>query len=348
MSKSKIFLILSPLLIISLFFLAIGGPAGRVSQNNLFEGLDGWIKAGSKPDSYEIGRDSSVNYDGKAPLYLKSISNVEDGFGTIMKYIKAKDYIGKRLKLSGYIKSEKIDGWAGMWFRVDAVIPGKMLGFDNMMNRPITGTNDWTKYEAVLDVPKQSAGIAYGVLIGLNGEVWFNDLSLEVVSDDVPTTNMLPPDTSNYDLTTTNYDELPDKLKNIPTGLEVKNTPNVVYATITVEKKDSIYYWYHETSVKAINEDLEITEFGAYGWVLNHWEFGTITGKPFTDKDFAEWYNCKHAKIKKGKKFTDKHNWSRNMTLLQDKVLWYYIAKNGKGELFKGTAMVDYLPELKK
>jgi hypothetical protein len=189
--------------------------------------------------------------------------------------------------------------------------------------------------------------IYYGLLIAPNGKAWFNDLSLDVVSNDVPTTNMLPPDTSNYSVTT-NYDEMPEKLKDIPTGLEVKHTPNVMYANIEIEKNDTMYYWYYITSVNALNEDLEITEFGAYLWVLNHWEFGTITGKPFTKKDFADWYECKDGLIKKGKSYTDKHNWSRNMALQQSKTMWYYIAKNSKGELFKGTAMVDELPELKK
>jgi hypothetical protein len=34
--------------------------------------------------------------------------------------------------------------------------------------------------------------------------------------------------------------------------------------------------------------------------------------------------------------------------LQRGKVLWYYIGKNKKGELFKGAAIVEHLPEMKK
>jgi hypothetical protein len=108
-----------------------------------------------------------------------------------MKGIPADEYLGKRVKLTGYIRTENIDNQAGMWMRIDSKIPNKMLGFDNMWNRPIKGTNDWTKYEIVLDVPDGSVNIAYGVLINGTGTVWFPELTLEIVGTDVPTTNML-------------------------------------------------------------------------------------------------------------------------------------------------------------
>jgi hypothetical protein len=78
-----------------------------------------------------------------------------------------------------------------MWMRIDGPTSGEMLGFDNMKNRPIEGTNDWQKYEIVLDVPDNSTGVFYGVLIHGNGQAWLGDFSFEIVGDDVKTTNML-------------------------------------------------------------------------------------------------------------------------------------------------------------
>ncbi len=162
------------------------------SQNQkISNNIDDWFKAGSKPDSYEIGKDEKVKYNDEPSMYLKSITDVKDGFGTVMKDIKHGDYIKKRIRLTGFIKSENIVGWAGMWMRVDGPDPKKSLQFDNMKSRPIKGTNDWTKYEIVLDVPENSTGIYFGVLISGNGHVWFNSFSLDVVGDDVPSTNML-------------------------------------------------------------------------------------------------------------------------------------------------------------
>ncbi len=153
--------------------------------------INDWFKTGSRPDLFEIGKDENVKYNGQAAHYIKSVADVKEGFGTIMKQIPPGEYLGKRVKLTGNIKTEDIDNQAAMWMRVDGPDSVKALQFDNMTNRPIKGTTDWTKYEIVLDVPENSTGIAYGVLSGGNGEAWFDDLKFEVVGNDVPTTNML-------------------------------------------------------------------------------------------------------------------------------------------------------------
>ncbi len=182
MKNINIFFILLPLT----FFCSIS--YSQNSGDRIF--IDEWFKAGSKPDLYEIGGDESVKYNEVPSYYLKSIAEIKEGFGTIMKYIETGEYIGKRVRLTGIIKSENIDNHAGMWMRVDGPNPDKSLQFDNMYDRPIKGTNDWTKYEIVLDVPENSAGIAYGVLVSGNGQVWIGSLSFKVVGNDVPSTNI--------------------------------------------------------------------------------------------------------------------------------------------------------------
>jgi hypothetical protein len=109
-----------------------------------------------------------------------------------MQSFVPEDYLGKRVKLSGYIKSQNVLAWAGMWFRIDGDPREKELGFDNMQNRPIKGTTDWKKYEIVLDVPMNSKYIAYGVLLSSMGKVWIDDLHFEIVSKDTPVTNITP------------------------------------------------------------------------------------------------------------------------------------------------------------
>ena len=79
-----------------------------------------------------------------------------------------------------------------------------------------------------------------------------------------------------------------------------------------------------------MKEDIEITHFGSYFWAGDHWIFGTVTGKPFDAKDFADWYKCKNAKMKKGKEYSDENNWNSGKLLQGGKSLWYYIGKNKK------------------
>jgi hypothetical protein len=153
-----------------------------------------WFLAGSAPENYQIGKDENLLFNERPVYYLKSISKTDERFGTIMNYIPPGEslvlFLGKRVKMTGMIKSENIDNHAGMWMRVDGPDPNKSFQFDNMSNRPIKGTSDWTKYEIVLDVPENSTGIAYGVLINGTGQVWLKDFSLEAVGNDVPTTDI--------------------------------------------------------------------------------------------------------------------------------------------------------------
>jgi hypothetical protein len=64
------------------------------------------------------------------------------------------------------------------------------VSFDNMQSRPIKGTQQWKQCEVVLDVPQDSTGIFFGILLSGSGEVWMNDVSFEVVGNDVQVTSL--------------------------------------------------------------------------------------------------------------------------------------------------------------
>ena len=80
---------------------------------------------------------------------------------------------------------------AGLWMRVDG--NGGALAFDNMMNRPVRGTTDWTRVSIVLDVPNDADGIALGMLLVSGGEAWVDDASFEIVGTDVALTSEAAP-----------------------------------------------------------------------------------------------------------------------------------------------------------
>jgi hypothetical protein len=150
----------------------------------------GWIKAGGSPNDYEMGVDTSTRHGGRASAFVKFTAKEVHTFGTLMQTSGPGEYLGKRVRLSGYVKSEKIDnGWAGLWLRVDGPST-QPLAFDNMQGRPLKGTTDWKRVEIVLDVPSNAVNLAFGVLLAGDGEVWMDDLKFEVVSRDVPVTNI--------------------------------------------------------------------------------------------------------------------------------------------------------------
>lgn len=152
----------------------------------------GWFKAGSVPNSYEIGIVKKGGKSGRNAVYIKSVKKVDKGFGTMMQYFSADKYLGKRVRLSGYIKSKDVIKSAGLWMRIDGSgTPPKILGFDNMYNRPIKGTTNWKKYDVVLDVPSGGKSVNIGILLSGTGEIWISDLKFEVVGKNVQTTNLM-------------------------------------------------------------------------------------------------------------------------------------------------------------
>ena len=150
-----------------------------------------WITAGSDPTEYVVSADGSVHRDGAASLSIASKGDVPAGkFGTAMQSVPATPFRGTRVRLSADVKTEGVQGWAGLWMRVDG---STVRPFDNMENRPLTGSSDWARYSIVLDVPADASMIALGTLLDGGGHVWTDDVVLETVSSSIPTTSVVLP-----------------------------------------------------------------------------------------------------------------------------------------------------------
>jgi hypothetical protein len=148
-----------------------------------------WFNAGSKPKSYEMGIEKGAGQNGKNAATIKSIDKNIDGFGTLMQQCVPDKYLGKKIKMTAFVKTENITNWSGLWLRVDQNGSNQPLSFDNMGDRPIKGTTNWTKYEIVLDVPNTASLIAYGALINGTGQIWFDNITFEIISDFAPSTS---------------------------------------------------------------------------------------------------------------------------------------------------------------
>jgi hypothetical protein len=170
----------------------------------------GWFASGMDVGDYELGADNTVRHGGKASGTIKAKADDPKGFATLMQTFKADDYRGKRLRLSGHVKTDKVGNWAGLWMRIDSET--KMVAFDNMQNRKIQGTNDWKKYELVLDVPKEALNISFGLLSAGKGQAWADDFQFEVVGKDVSTTQIEVPERDYPEKVKSSKNEKPQNL----------------------------------------------------------------------------------------------------------------------------------------
>ncbi|GAK03520.1 right origin-binding protein [Geomicrobium sp. JCM 19037] len=154
--------------------------------------IKGWFLSGSHPHLYKLTADQEVVHYGSQSVRLESKEALgEECFATIMQQFKAKQFIGKRMKFTGFVKTEQVEQSCGLWMRVDGTSQD-ILQFDNMHNRPITGTTEWNYYTIILDIPDDSSIISIGLLLSGKGRVWVDHLSFEEVDDNTPSTNMDP------------------------------------------------------------------------------------------------------------------------------------------------------------
>src|SRR4051812_42610519 len=149
----------------------------------------GWQAFTDRTNDYAVRSDVARREGGQGFAGVTIKSNVESprGTGMLAQSIRADAYRGKRVRLSGYLKTIGVnEGTAVLFMRIDG--DGVVQSSDYMQNRPLMLTTDWARQEIVLDVPRNAIGFTYGFLLGGSGQAWLDDVQLEVVSNDVPTT----------------------------------------------------------------------------------------------------------------------------------------------------------------
>jgi hypothetical protein len=107
---------------------------------------------------------------------------------------------------------------------------------------------------------------------------------------------------------------------------------------IVPQKIDSLYFWKHTTTIRAEIADLVFIEAGSFIW---YEESGWKQNMVLNRQDLAEDFNCKDGKFPKGKPFVFKKNWRRSRQPYGGDALWYVLAKDKKGVIYKGYALVE-------
>ncbi|MFD9463439.1 hypothetical protein [Streptomyces sp. NPDC060027] len=149
----------------------------------------GWGITGGRPEDYIFGLDSQVHQSGTASAFIRARPSPRD-FGSLIQKFGAADYTEKRVRLSAVMRAKDVIYGAAIWLRVDA--QGNSIAFENTdsESRRLSGTSGWVQREIVLDVPPEGTTIVFGAFLSGSGCVWIDSFTLEIVSDNVPLTEL--------------------------------------------------------------------------------------------------------------------------------------------------------------
>ena len=121
--------------------------------------------------------DNKVIHGGNWAARLERKEDSSGRFSSLHRAI-ALDFAGKTLELRGFLRTTGVSEMAGLWMREDGEQPS--LAFDNMANRPVKGTTEWTEYSVQLPIHAEARRVFFGVLLVGSGTVWADDLQLLV------------------------------------------------------------------------------------------------------------------------------------------------------------------------
>jgi hypothetical protein len=149
----------------------------------------GWQAVTDGSADYTVRTDGARRDGGQgfAGATIKANTVSPRGSAMLAQSIRADAYRGKRVRLSGYLKTIGVnEGTAVLFMRVDG--EGVVQTSDYMQDRPLMLTTDWSRQEIVLDVPRNAIGMTYGFLLSGSGQAWLDDVQIEEVGNDVATT----------------------------------------------------------------------------------------------------------------------------------------------------------------
>ena len=146
-----------------------------------FDKAEGWEKSGRNAKSYEMGLDKQAGRDGNICGSIQSIDSLILGNGSFIQKFNADHYQGKKINFSGFMKSKDVSEEASFLIRVDKTDSTAFL--DNMYGREIKGNTDWNLYEITIEIPDNARFISIGASLKGIGQIWFDDLSFEIINN---------------------------------------------------------------------------------------------------------------------------------------------------------------------
>ncbi len=183
--KSPVFAIvgrLAPLLILSSALLSAQSDLNLSFETSAPGGLPaGWTLFNTAGSSFRDVVDSSTAVDGAQSLRITSLTSTPNQWGIAFHTLAAGPVIGKTFHMSGFVRTQDVNGtallWANCWDSSSTVL----LGGQNSATQ--TGTTGWQQLDLRFDVPAGAVILDFGVQLVGTGTAWFDNLQIDYSSD---------------------------------------------------------------------------------------------------------------------------------------------------------------------
>ena len=139
--------------------------------------------SGDKPGGWfanppgTVFNDDKIIHSGQWSVRIERNAQSPGEFSVIGRPISW-EFSGKSIELRGFLRTENVTGYAGLWMRQDN--GSEMLSLENMESQQLKGTHDWAEYKITLPVHADTRSLVFGFLMAGTGKAWADDLQILV------------------------------------------------------------------------------------------------------------------------------------------------------------------------
>ena len=138
---------------------------------------------------------------------------------------------------------------------------------------------------------------------------------------------------------------LPEALRKIPIALYIQHSPNPNYPepNDTGDNPDQKYVWKHATTVCSPTQELTVIKAGSFIWYDTT---GWKENVQYSKKGFKKRFECDKGILQAGECYTFQKNYRWGSNPYGGDALWYVLAKDEKGTIYKGIGLIETESEI--
>lgn len=139
----------------------------------------GWQLAGTNAGEYAVGTSRGDRRGDQASGVLQSTGLNFAGGGTLAQRLDVSAMRGRRVRLSGLIKTEGVQNGAGLLLTIDGTSYGRPVA--ETRSQPVLGTSDWVACDVTVDIPVEAETITVGLWLDGRGKALLNGMAVAPV-----------------------------------------------------------------------------------------------------------------------------------------------------------------------